>query len=75
MAYNGASANPTGEPTDTKSGPPPSLSEDIKKDLLESASTERTGQSAPGKDAETKVKSAEGLEKEGEKQGQTYSQR
>jgi valyl-tRNA synthetase len=72
MALNGASANMTGEPTGPQSAPPPALDGNVKKDILESANTDATGQSAPGrdggdKDAGKKVKSEKELEKERKK--------
>jgi valyl-tRNA synthetase len=72
MALNAASHNIPGEKTGPITAPPPSLGEDSKKAILENASNEATGQSAPGKDggdkdAGKKVKSEKELEKERKK--------
>jgi valyl-tRNA synthetase len=72
MALNAASHNIPGEKTGPITAPPPSLGEDSKKAILENASNEATGQSAPGqdggdKDASKKVKSEKELEKERKK--------
>ena len=67
MALNAASHNVTGEKTGPVTTAPPSLGEDSKKDILESAGAEATGQSAPSKDggdkdAPKKVKAEKELE-------------
>lgn len=71
MALNASSHNATGEKTTANTAPPPALSEDIKKDILDSANAEGTGQSAPGREnekgVEKKEKSAKELEKERKK--------
>ncbi|CBX95543.1 similar to valyl-trna synthetase [Plenodomus lingam JN3] len=71
MALNASSHNVTGEKTTPNSAPPPVLSEDTKKDILDSANAEGTGQSAPGREnekgMEKKEKSAKELEKERKK--------
>lgn len=70
MALNAASHNTTGESTGPVTGPPPAVSEETKKDILENA--DATGQSAPGRDggdanAPKKEKTAKELEKERKK--------
>ncbi|KAF2850797.1 valyl-tRNA synthetase-like protein [Plenodomus tracheiphilus IPT5] len=71
MALNASSHNVTGEKTTSNTAPPPALSEDIKKDILDSANAEGTGQSAPGREnekgVEKKEKTAKELEKERKK--------
>lgn len=71
MALNASSHNVTGEKTAPNTAPPPALSDETKKDLLEAASADGTGQSAPGREneqnVEKKEKSAKELEKERKK--------
>ena len=71
MALNASSHNTTGEKTAPTTAPPPALSDDIKKDILEAANTDGIGQSAPGREhekgVEQKEKSAKELEKERKK--------
>jgi valyl-tRNA synthetase len=72
MALNAASHNIPGEKTGPVTAAPPSLSAEAKGDILESASSDATGQSAPGKDGGDKaegkkVKSEKELEKERKK--------
>ncbi|KAF2707656.1 hypothetical protein K504DRAFT_458142 [Pleomassaria siparia CBS 279.74] len=72
MALNAASHNVTGEKTGPVTAPPPALDSSSKAAILENASNEATGQSAPGqdggdKDAPKKVKSEKELEKERKK--------
>jgi valyl-tRNA synthetase len=71
MALNASSHNITGEKTGPTSAPPPAPSADVKKDLLDAAGADGTGQSAPGqeneKGVEKKEKSAKELEKERKK--------
>ncbi|KAF2187716.1 hypothetical protein K469DRAFT_704654 [Zopfia rhizophila CBS 207.26] len=72
MALNAASHNTTGEKTGPVTAAPPSLSEDSKKDILNAAEGEATGQSAPGrdggeKDIPKKAKTEKELEKERKK--------
>ncbi|KAF1840032.1 valyl-tRNA synthetase-like protein [Cucurbitaria berberidis CBS 394.84] len=71
MALNASSHNVTGEKTTPNTAPPPALSEDSKKDILEAANADGTGQSAPGREnekgVEQKEKSAKELEKERKK--------
>ncbi|KAJ4372269.1 hypothetical protein N0V83_004043 [Neocucurbitaria cava] len=71
MALNASSHNVTGEKTTPNTAPPPALSEDSKKDILEAANADGMGQSAPGreneKNVEKKEKSAKELEKERKK--------
>ena len=72
MALNAASHNVTGDRTGPVTGPPPPVSKDSKADILDGASADATGQSAPGrdggeKDVEKKVKTEKELEKERKK--------
>jgi hypothetical protein len=71
MALNASSHNVTGEKTGPITAPPPALSDDIKKDILDAANADGTGQSAPGREnekgVEKKEKSAKELEKERKK--------
>lgn len=71
MALNASSHNVTGEKTSPNSAPPPPVSEDSKKALLDAANADPIGQSAPGreneKDVVKKEKSAKELEKERKK--------
>lgn len=72
MALNGASHNIPGEKQGPVTGPPPALDEDIKSAVLEGATGDATGQSAPGrdggeKDVPKKEKTAKELEKERKK--------
>ncbi|KAF2132681.1 valyl-tRNA synthetase-like protein [Dothidotthia symphoricarpi CBS 119687] len=71
MALNASSHNVAGEKTGPTTAPPPAISDDIKKDLLEAAGADATGQSAPGREnekgEEKKEKSAKELEKERKK--------
>ncbi|KAF2498450.1 valyl-tRNA synthetase [Lophium mytilinum] len=72
MALNAASHNPTGDPTGPVTGAPPSLSDDIKSEIVGAASSDAVGQSAPGKDGgekgvAKKVKTEKELEKERKK--------
>ncbi|KAF2869575.1 valyl-tRNA synthetase [Massariosphaeria phaeospora] len=72
MALNGASHNITGDRTGPTSGPPPPLGADSKKDILDAAGSEATGQHTGGKDGGDgeqgkKVKTEKELEKERKK--------
>lgn len=71
MALNASSHNATGESTGPTSGPPPAVSDEVKKELLDAANTDGAGQHAPGqeneKGVEKKEKSAKELEKERKK--------
>jgi valyl-tRNA synthetase len=71
MALNASSHNVAGEKTGPITAPPPALSDDIKKDVLDAANADGTGQSAPGREnekgVEKKEKSAKELEKERKK--------
>lgn len=71
MALNASSHNATGEQTTPNTAPPPAVSDESKKELLEAASADATGQSAPGREnekgVEKKEKSAKELEKERKK--------
>jgi valyl-tRNA synthetase len=71
MALNASSHNIAGEKTGPITAPPPAVAEDTKKDLLDSAQADGTGQSAPGRENEKgvdkKEKSAKELEKERKK--------
>jgi hypothetical protein len=71
MALNASSHNVAGEKTGPTTAPPPALSDDVKKDLLDAANTDGVGQSAPGREnekgVEKKEKSAKELEKERKK--------
>ncbi len=71
MALNASSHNTTGEKTGSNTIAPPELSADSKKDLLDAANADGTGQSAPGREnekgVEQKEKSAKELEKERKK--------
>ncbi|KAF2468062.1 uncharacterized protein BDR25DRAFT_290612 [Lindgomyces ingoldianus] len=72
MALNAASHNIPGEKTGPVTAAPPSVGDDSKKDILENASAETTGQSAPGRDGDgkdvpKKVKTEKELEKERKK--------
>lgn len=71
MALNAASHNVAGEKTGPVTTAPPALSDETKKDLLEAASADGTGQSAPGREnekgVEKKEKTAKELEKERKK--------
>lgn len=71
MALNASSHNVTGDKTAPNTAPPPALSDDIKKDILNAANADGTGQSAPGREnekgVEQKEKSAKELEKERKK--------
>lgn len=71
MALNAASHNVAGEKTGPVTVAPPSVSDESKKELLEAASTDGTGQSAPGREnekgVEKKEKTAKELEKERKK--------
>ncbi|KAH7086820.1 valyl-tRNA synthetase-like protein [Paraphoma chrysanthemicola] len=71
MALNASSHNTAGEKTGPITAPPPAVADDIKKDLLDSAQADGTGQSAPGREneqgVEKKEKSAKELEKERKK--------
>ncbi|KAH7408159.1 valyl-tRNA synthetase [Phaeosphaeria sp. MPI-PUGE-AT-0046c] len=71
MALNASSHNITGEKTEPFSAPPPAVSDEVKKDLLDAANADGTGQHAPGqeneKGVEKKEKSAKELEKERKK--------
>lgn len=69
MALNAASHNVTGEKTGPATSAPPPVDPDTKSALLDTANSEATGQSAPGKDggekgAEKKVKTEKELAKE-----------
>jgi hypothetical protein len=71
MALNASSHNIAGEKTGPTTAPPPAVSDDVKKDLLDAANTDGVGQSAPGREnekgVEKKEKSAKELEKERKK--------
>ncbi|KAF2739349.1 hypothetical protein EJ04DRAFT_531980 [Polyplosphaeria fusca] len=72
MSLNASSHNSTGEKTGPTTAPPPELSEDSKKAILEHSNADGTGQNAPGqdggdKDAPKKVKTEKELEKERKK--------
>ncbi|KAH8733022.1 valyl-tRNA synthetase-like protein [Phaeosphaeriaceae sp. PMI808] len=71
MALNASSHNTTGEKTGPTTAPPPAVSEDVKKDLLNAADADSVGQSAPGREnekgVEKKEKTAKELEKERKK--------
>lgn len=71
MALNASSHNVTGEKTGPSSGPPPAVSDEVKKELLDAANADGAGQHAPGqeneKGVEKKEKSAKELEKERKK--------
>lgn len=74
MALNAASYNTAGEKTGPITAAPPALADSLKKDLLDSASSDTTGQGAPGKDggdkdAGKKAKTEKELEKERKKAG------
>lgn len=59
MALNAASHNVAGEKTGPVTVAPPSVSDESKKELLEAASTDGTGQSAPGRENEKGVEKKE----------------
>jgi valyl-tRNA synthetase len=71
MALNASSHNVAGEKTGPTTAPPPAVSEDVKKDLLDAANADGVGQSAPGREnekgVEKKEKTAKELEKERKK--------
>jgi valyl-tRNA synthetase len=71
MALNASSHNIAGEKTGPITAPPPALSDDVKKDVLDAANADGVGQSAPGREnekgVEKKEKSAKELEKERKK--------
>lgn len=71
MALNAASHNVAGEKTGPVTAAPPAVSEESKKELLEAANADGTGQSAPGREnekgVEKKEKTAKELEKERKK--------
>jgi hypothetical protein len=71
MALNASSHNVAGEKTGPTTAPPPAVSADVKKDLLDAANADAVGQSAPGREnekgVEKKEKSAKELEKERKK--------
>jgi hypothetical protein len=71
MALNAASHNIAGEKTGPVTAAPPAVSDESKKELLEAANTDGTGQSAPGREnekgVEKKEKTAKELEKERKK--------
>jgi homospermidine synthase len=71
MAYNASSHNVAGEKTGPTTAPPPALSDDVKKDLLDAAAADGSGQSVPGREnekgVEKKEKSAKELKKERKK--------
>lgn len=71
MALNAASHNVAGEKTGPVTAAPPAVSDESKKELLEAANADGTGQSAPGREnekgVEKKEKTAKELEKERKK--------
>jgi hypothetical protein len=71
MALNASSHNVAGEKTGPTTAPPPAVSADVKKDLLDAANADGAGQSVPGREnekgVEKKEKSAKELEKERKK--------
>ena len=71
MALNAASHNVAGEKTGPITAAPPAVSDESKKELLEAANADGTGQSAPGREnekgVEKKEKTAKELEKERKK--------
>lgn len=71
MALNAASHNVAGEKTGPVTAAPPAVSDESKKELLEAANADGTGQSAPGQEneqgVEKKEKTAKELEKERKK--------
>jgi valyl-tRNA synthetase len=71
MALNAASHNIAGEKTGPVTAAPPAVSDETKKELLDAANTDGTGQSAPGREnekgVEKKEKTAKELEKERKK--------
>jgi hypothetical protein len=75
MAFNGSSHNVAGLKTGPTTAAPPTLSDDVKKDVLDAASADGSGQSVPGREnkkgiekeergIEEKEKSAKETEKE-----------
>ena len=71
MALNAASHNVAGEKTGPVTSAPPAVGDESKKELLEAANADGTGQSAPGREnekgVEKKEKTAKELEKERKK--------
>ena len=68
MALNAASHNVAGEKTGPVTAAPPAVSDESKKELLEAANADGTGQSAPGRENETGVEKKEKTAKELEKE-------
>lgn len=64
MATNPASYNPAGIETGPVSGPPPPVSKEVKSAISEATSSSPLGSHVPGKDAGSKVGSAEVAEGE-----------
>lgn len=64
MATNPASYNPAGIETGPVSGPPPPVSQEVKSAISEAASSSPLGSHVPGKDAGSKVGTAEAADAE-----------